>query len=61
VIQSVLELDYKSARRIVTDAFETAYLRRLLERSNGSVRAAARLGQLDRNYLSNLIKRHGIK
>jgi DNA-binding NtrC family response regulator len=61
VIGSVLELDYKSARRIVTDAFETAYLRRLLERSNGSVRAAARLGQVDRNYLSNLIKRHGIK
>jgi DNA-binding NtrC family response regulator len=61
VIRSVLELDYKSARRIVTDSFETAYLKRLLERSNGSVRAAARLGQVDRNYLSNLLKRHRIR
>ena len=60
IIEAVLELPYKRARRAVLDAFEPRYLAALLERAGGSVRAAAREAQMDRSYLTELIKRHGI-
>src|SRR5262249_40032840 len=61
IIARVLELEYKKARRIVTDAFETRYLRYLLSRTGGNIRAAAGLGAVDRNYLSDLLKRYGLR
>ncbi len=60
LVEAVLDLPYKHARRAVLDAFEPRYLKALLERSGGSVRAAAREAKMDRSYLTELIKRHGI-
>ena len=61
VIGRVLEAPYKRARREVTDEFERRYLERLLERSGGNVRGAARLAGIDRTYLTNLLRRHGLR
>jgi DNA-binding NtrC family response regulator len=50
---------YCRARRRVTDAFELAYLRDLLERTRGNVSAAARMAEMDRSWLIKLMKKHG--
>jgi DNA-binding NtrC family response regulator len=60
IIGSVLGLTYKDARRVLTDAFEARYLAALLERSGGNVRQAARLARMDRSYLIELLRRHGL-
>jgi DNA-binding NtrC family response regulator len=60
VIDQVIGLTYKDARRVLTDAFEARYLRALLERSGGNVRQAARLARMDRSYLIELLRRHGL-
>ena len=60
LVAAVLELPYRQARRALLDHFEAQYLRALLERTGGSVRAAAREAKMDRSYLTELIKRHGI-
>ncbi|AKF04106.1 sigma 54-interacting transcriptional regulator [Sandaracinus amylolyticus] len=61
VIGRVLGLPYKEARKRLVDAFEVRYVRALLEKTGGNVRAAAREGEMDRSYLNDLIKRHGIR
>jgi DNA-binding NtrC family response regulator len=60
VIGSVVGLTYKDARRVLTDAFEARYLTALLERSGGNVRQAARIARMDRSYLIELLRRHGL-
>lgn len=52
---------YKEARSKVTQEFERRYLRALLERAEGSVREASRLARMDRGYLTELLRRHGLK
>jgi DNA-binding NtrC family response regulator len=59
-IGRALELSYRDARRVVTEDFESRYLRALLERAGGSVRKAARMARMDRSYLSELLKRHSL-
>lgn len=54
------DLPYKLARREVLDRFEREYLSELLTRAGGNVRAAARAGQMDRMYLTELLRRHGL-
>ncbi|MEM9188684.1 MAG: sigma 54-interacting transcriptional regulator [Myxococcota bacterium] len=61
VIEQVIDLPYKRAKRTVTEEFERRYLVRLLERAGGGVRPAARLAGIDRTYLSNLLKRHNLR
>ena len=56
---ALLARPYKDARREVLDAFERRYLEALLARS-GSVRAAAREASMDRSYLIELLRRHGL-
>ncbi|MEM9189567.1 MAG: sigma 54-interacting transcriptional regulator [Myxococcota bacterium] len=60
-IEAVLSLPYKSARRTLLDHFEERYVRRILEASGGNVRKAARDAGMDRSYLNDLIKRHGLR
>ena len=60
LVGSVLQMSYKDARRAVTDSFELRYLEALLERTNGNVRQAARVARMNRSYLIELLRRHGI-
>jgi DNA-binding NtrC family response regulator len=57
----VTDLPYKEARRRVVQAFERAYLSRLVERADGNVSKAARMGKMDRSHLSELLRRHGLR
>lgn len=42
------------------EAFEKAFLPWLMERSEGSISAAARLARMDRKHLRSLLKKHGL-
>jgi DNA-binding NtrC family response regulator len=54
-------LSYREAKKQLTDRFERDFAAQLLERTHGNVRAAARLGRMDRNFLADLAKRHGLR
>ena len=56
-----LEQPYKDARNQLLRAFEAQYLARLLQRAEGSVRRAAREAKMDRSYLTDLLRRHGLR
>lgn len=58
---AALDGPYRQARRELLEGFELAYLRRLLERSQGNVREAARIAEMDRSYLIELLSRHGLR
>jgi DNA-binding NtrC family response regulator len=60
LVSAVLERPYKHARAAVMRDFEERYLTRLLERAGGSVAAAARLAEMDRSYLTDLLRRSRI-
>ncbi len=55
------ELSFRQAKQRIVDAFEHRYISRLLERCEGNVRKAARDARMDRSYLMELIRRHGLK
>jgi DNA-binding NtrC family response regulator len=48
-------LPYKEARALLLDQFEAKYLEALLARTDGNISAAARLAQMTRSHLSELI------
>ncbi len=48
-------LPYKEARALLLDQFEAKYVEALLARTNGNISAAARLAQMTRSHLSELI------
>jgi DNA-binding NtrC family response regulator len=60
-IERWLELALPAARAELIDAFEAVYLRRLLDRAGGRIQEAAKLAQVDRSYLSRLVKKRGIR
>jgi DNA-binding NtrC family response regulator len=59
-VDALVDQPYREARRALLDHFEVRYLRALLERTGGNVRAAARMAEMDRSYLTELLRRHGL-
>ena len=57
----LLEGEYRTARDRMLASFEKLYLARLLERADGNVAEAARLSKINRTYLFEMLKRHGIR
>jgi DNA-binding NtrC family response regulator len=57
----VLDLPYQDARRLVLDGFELAYLKHLVQSTDGNVSQAARQAKMDRTYLIKLLQRHGLR
>jgi DNA-binding NtrC family response regulator len=58
--EDLLDLDFKRARAAVVESFERRYLARLMSGAGGNVRQAARTARLDRTYLAELLKKHGL-
>ncbi len=62
---SLLEFEtgvsYRDARARVESAFEAAFTRWVCDLHRGNVSAAARAAKMDRKYLAELIRKHGIK
>ncbi|MBX3130786.1 MAG: sigma 54-dependent Fis family transcriptional regulator [Polyangiaceae bacterium] len=58
---SAFELPYREAKRVVMDDFERRYVERLLQKSGGNARQAARDARMDRSYLMELMKRHRLR
>jgi DNA-binding NtrC family response regulator len=53
-------VDYKRAKRLAMTEFERRFLKRLIERANGNVSAAARISGTERRHLGRLLKKHQI-
>ncbi|MFO0724072.1 MAG: sigma 54-dependent Fis family transcriptional regulator [Myxococcota bacterium] len=60
-VPASFSLPYRQARTKVLDDFEARYVRHLLDKSAGNVTRASREGQIDRSYLTELIRKHGVK
>ena len=52
---------YREARSAFEAEFELRYVRWLLGRHEGNISAAARQARMDRKYLSDLVKKHGLR
>jgi DNA-binding NtrC family response regulator len=52
---------YRAARADALAAFERAYLRKLIDATEGNASAAARAANMDRPYLLSLLRRHGLR
>jgi DNA-binding NtrC family response regulator len=56
-----LERSYREARQQVLEDFEVRFLKALMERAGNNVSMAARLAQMDRSYLIDLLHRHHLR
>jgi len=54
-------LSYRETRARFEAGFEASYVHWLLARNGGNVSAAAREARMDRNHLSDLARRHGLR
>jgi transcriptional regulator with GAF, ATPase, and Fis domain len=55
------DLPFKEAKQRVTDAFEAAYLKALLDKHGGNITRSAQAAGLTRYHLRELAKRYGIR
>jgi transcriptional regulator with GAF, ATPase, and Fis domain len=55
------DLPYKRAKRAFGEPFEKAYLAALLERAGGNLSEAARLADVDRTYLHQLLRKFDLR
>ncbi len=61
LIEPLLGLPYRDARRVVVDEFERRFIRSVVQRSGGNVSQAARNAKMDRSHLVDLLRRHGFE
>jgi len=54
------DLPFKDAKDSLVEAFEHAYLEKLLERAKGNIALAAREAHLNRKYFYDLLRKHGL-
>ncbi len=52
---------FKEAKRTLIDEFEKAYLQRLLQRTGNNLSRAAALAGIERHYLRDLFRKHGLR
>ena len=55
------QLSYRETRAQFEAEFETRYVRWLLERHSGNISAASREARMDRKYLYDLARKHGLR
>ncbi len=60
-LSRLVELSYKDARSALLNEFEVIYLNALMDRTKHNVSAAARGAKMNRSYLIQMLKRHGIR
>ncbi|WP_236605778.1 sigma 54-interacting transcriptional regulator [Sandaracinus amylolyticus] len=60
-LQVDLDRSYREARAAALDAFERAYLGALIAGSRNNASEAARRAKMDRAYLLELLKKHGLR
>lgn len=56
-----LRKSYRDNKARAVEAFERRFVTELMRESQGNITAAARLVRMDRKYLSEMIRRHGLK
>jgi DNA-binding NtrC family response regulator len=54
-------LAYKDARAVAISQFERDYLEKLINATDGNASAAARAAKMDRQYLLQLLRKHGLR
>ncbi|NUO49919.1 MAG: sigma 54-dependent Fis family transcriptional regulator [Polyangiaceae bacterium] len=59
--ESMTNLPYGEARRVLLNEFEAVYVKALLERTHGNVARAAREGEMARSHLNELLRRHNLR
>ncbi len=60
-LDELYAMNYKDARAAIVDEFEGMYLRVLMERCRENVSRAARESDIHRSYLTQMLKRHGLR
>jgi DNA-binding protein Fis len=58
---ALLQGRYAAARAAVLDAFEQAYLPRLIRENDNNASRAARAAGMDRTYLLKLLQKHQLR
>ncbi|MFL5305856.1 MAG: sigma 54-interacting transcriptional regulator [Polyangia bacterium] len=53
-------LSFRELKERAVDVWEGEYLGRLLRRAEGNISRAARIAQMDRNYLREILRKHGL-
>jgi len=56
-----IDLPFKDAKAKVVEGFERSYIDALLKRHAGNLSGAARAAEIDRKYLRELLRKHGLR